>query len=363
MKQFKKIALSLFCCLLLLIFWDRAVFGHACHDPWRPTPGSPGSPPTGPTPPLPPNQPPTQPGLPPQPGMSATAFAEPLPTVPLASQSFSNAVLPDQILLIPENRKIKIVGKSGEMRVYVENRSPRDLFDVSLLTYSGAFNSEVLPKSIARLVSGERAYFTVKLELKNEYKYGKYSIDFAISSRGKKIVSASLDEVSAAPKLLEPEKNIVKIVNTVKFNVALSNVLSQPLRNVKLSIADSGKFVIKITPRVLVKLGTKQKTKFVVELTSKRNLSDGSYPLQLKLKDEKNNLIPGGEAELKVNVYHYAIQLVPDNKKITVAKSGRFTVTLKNIYSHDLEDIKLDLKSDKVNFSLKPKSIKKMTGV
>lgn len=89
--------------------------------------------------------------------------------------------VPQQVYIIPEANKIKVLGTEGKFRVFMENRGSRDIFNVRLTAISPAFDAVMEPESIAKMVPGERTAFTVKITLKENFEDGQYGMNFKVS--------------------------------------------------------------------------------------------------------------------------------------------------------------------------------------
>lgn len=284
--------------------------GHACDDPWRPNPGNVGSAPTGPGAPgsaLPPPPPPA-PGEQPNPGGA--------PVGPNSGPGLTNRLLPggndpgaggetspDHIVLIPETSQLKIIGRKGEFRTYVVNKAPRDLFDVRLEAVSPAFETEVDPESIRRLVSGERDYYTVKLVLKGELKSGRFPMDFKVTSRGATIYEGSLDKPAAEAPAANLSLRLSRVPKTFgktgSFYVLVKNNVFNEVNNVQVSIP-SGPFNVKIEPASVAKLSPGQEAEFKVTTTLKKGVANGPHTLHLDARTSSRNVFAAQDVKLEV---------------------------------------------------------------
>ncbi len=116
MKILKKIVFS----LLFVFICANMCFGHACHDPWRPTPSAPGSggdappppPPTPPPPSLPPS--PESPSIPPvDPGSGNQTSVPSSSNIPLSdipqAASPGEGLAVGKIFVSPEIKQIKLI--------------------------------------------------------------------------------------------------------------------------------------------------------------------------------------------------------------------------------------------------------------
>ncbi len=286
-------------------------FGHACDDPWRPNPGSVGAAPGSPGAPdtVAPPPPPPAPGEPGGPGSSPSAAAPnamstgarlPGDTGP---QAGADETSPDNIVLIPETSQLKIIGRKGEFRTYIVNKSPRDLFDVKLQAVSPAFDTEVDPASLRRLVAGEREYYTVKLKLKDDWKSGKFPMDFKVTSRGATIYEGNLEGPgggAAAQNLgLSLSRVPASIVQKGKFEVHLKNNVFNELNNIVLT-AKSDAFDVVVKPASVKKLSPGQVAEFEVELVVKKGVAPGTYKIALDGRTSSRNVFAVQEMNLDV---------------------------------------------------------------
>jgi hypothetical protein len=287
-------------------------FGHACDDPWRPNPGSagaapggPGSAPEAPAPPPPPPAPGESggPGSIAGPGsVNALGMGNRLPGE-TAPQSGQDETSPDNIVLIPEASQLKIIGRKGEFRTYIVNKSPRDLFDVKLQAVSPAFDTEVDPASLRRLVAGEREYYTVKLKLKDDWKSGKFPMDFKVTSRGATIYEGNLDGSggSAAAQNLGLTLSQVPagVAQKAGFKVYLKNNVFNELNNIVLT-AKSETFDLAVKPASVKKLSPGQAAEFEVALTVKKGSAPGKYKVTLDGRTSSRNVFAAQELTLDV---------------------------------------------------------------
>jgi hypothetical protein len=195
MSSFLKIALG---DILLLSFLVGLCFGHACHDPWRPTPANPGSGPSAPPPPAPPPPPPPvapPAALPPQgpdvaAGGAGSALANPPATLPSAStvQAFTEGL----VYVNPESSSVRLAGGKKTFKISVQNRSSKDLFDVKLSVSHPVLDVKVEPASLFRLTSGEKSDFQVKIALKAGRKEPRCEAAVKVFSRKKAIYGGGL---------------------------------------------------------------------------------------------------------------------------------------------------------------------------
>jgi hypothetical protein len=300
----KRILLS----IVPLLLAANLCFGHACDDPWRPDPSNAGGPSGGGAGPVAPPPPPPAPGQAPPPvgggpnspsnpnvpsGANA-GLSNQLPNEAMGSGG-SAEMSPDNIVLIPETSKLKIVGKKGEFRTYIVNRSPRDLFAVKLEALSSAFDIDVSPKTIRRLVSGEKDYFTVKLKIKGKLKSGKFPMDFKVSSRGTLIYEGSLGDSKKKKKVAKENLGIrlktepVAIAGSGSFTVFIKNNIFNEVNGVKAEV-NSKWFNVKVSPKAVAKLSPGREAKFTVSLTPRKGVKPGSYDIRLHALSSSRNV-------------------------------------------------------------------------
>lgn len=294
--------------LLPLFLAARFAFGHACDDPWRPDPSSVGGPSGGgsgvivappPPPPAPGELPPSIPGGPSDPTNPSapinslqSGLANQLP-VDQAGGGGGN-LSPDSIVLIPETSQLKLAGKQGEFRTYIVNRSPRDLFAVKLEALSSAFDIEVVPDMLKRLVSGEKDYFTVKLKVKGQLKSGKFPMDFKVSTRGNLIYEGSLGDGGAKEAQKEnlgirPPSDPIQIADQGSFTVYIKNNIYNEINSVKVQ-GMSKYFDISAAPGSVDKLAPGREAKFVVTLVKKKGVKSGAYDIRLHALTSSRNV-------------------------------------------------------------------------
>lgn len=296
--------------LLPLLLAGRLAFGHACDDPWRPDPTNVGGPTGGgggvviappPPPPAPGELPPSVPGSPSDPtnptaplDISQSGLVNQLP-VDAAASAGGGEVSPDSIVLIPETSQLKIVGKQGEFRTYIVNRSPRDLFAVKLEAISSAFDIEVAPDMLKRLVSGEKDYFTVKLKLKGQLKSGKFPMDFKVSTRGTLIYEGSLGGGSEEKEAKKDNLGIrladepVKVPAKGSFVVYVKNNIYNEVNSVKVQ-GMSKYFEISAVPASVARLAPGREAKFEVTLVRKKGVKAGNYDIRLHAVTSSRNV-------------------------------------------------------------------------
>ncbi|MBN1594608.1 hypothetical protein JW933_01650 [candidate division FCPU426 bacterium] len=306
----KLFLISLVFYILPLLITPSLCFGHACDDPWRPDPSNVGAPSGGgaggpvappPPPPAPGEPPPSGPTGPDSPTNLGPGTAGPggglvnqLPTDALGSGG--NATdSPDSIVLIPETSQLKIVGKSGEFRTYIVNRSPRDLFSVKMEAISPAFETEVTPDSIRRLVSGEKDYFTVKLKVKGKLHSGKFPMDFKVSSRGNLIYEGSMGGDAPAKQTVKENLGIrlkaddITIVGKGSFIVFIKNNIYNEVNQVRVEV-NSKYFDVEANPKHIPRLSPGQEAKFEVNIIPKKGVKPGAYDIRLHALTSSRNV-------------------------------------------------------------------------
>ncbi len=102
--------------------------------------------------------------------------------------SFSYAQSPhrrgrDRLILTPERELIRIE-REGDFRIYVRNTFPSALQDLKLMITNPAFEIEIAPAIITRLVPGERRFFLVKLRLREGFEEGDYPLRINVQAKG-----------------------------------------------------------------------------------------------------------------------------------------------------------------------------------
>jgi hypothetical protein len=115
----------------------------------------------------------------------------------------------DRLILIPEAKMIKME-KEGEFRIYVENTFSSVLQDLRLFVASPAFEIEISPTSIDRLVPGERSFYLVKLRLREGFKAGDYPLKISVAARSAELrptiekIGIAVDEKVPPPPVKPP---------------------------------------------------------------------------------------------------------------------------------------------------------------
>lgn len=95
----------------------------------------------------------------------------------------------DHLVLAPDKELIRIE-ESGEFRIYIENTFPTALNDVRLFVESQAFDIEIEPQAIERLVPGERSFFLVRLRLHKGFKPGDYPLKINVGAKSSELKSS-----------------------------------------------------------------------------------------------------------------------------------------------------------------------------
>jgi hypothetical protein len=108
-------------------------------------------------------------------------------------------------VVTPEKELITIE-EIGEFRMYIENTFSSSLNGVELSVENEAFEIEIEPLVMKKLLPGERAFFLVKLKLKEGFERGDYSLKINVKAQ-----SAELK-----PSRREIEVLVDKKVNEVK---------------------------------------------------------------------------------------------------------------------------------------------------
>jgi len=92
----------------------------------------------------------------------------------------------NHLVLMPEKDLIRIE-EIGEFRMYVENTFRSALQEVRLRVESPAFDIDIEPPLLERLVPGERAFFLVKLKLRKGFEPGDYPLRISVGAKSAEI--------------------------------------------------------------------------------------------------------------------------------------------------------------------------------
>lgn len=92
----------------------------------------------------------------------------------------------DHLVLMPEKDLIRIE-EIGEFRMYAENTFRSTLQEVRLRVESPAFDIDIEPPLLERLVPGERAFFLVKLKLRKGFEPGDYPLRISVEAKSAEI--------------------------------------------------------------------------------------------------------------------------------------------------------------------------------
>ncbi|MCS7151800.1 MAG: hypothetical protein NZ928_05400 [Endomicrobia bacterium] len=122
----KKIFYLLFCFLTI-----KPTFAHLCHDPFRPT---------------------------------------------------------QHLVLVPEKELITIE-ETGSFRIYIENTFDTILYDVKLIVENPAFEIEIIPNTIQKLVPGERSFFVVELKLREGFLPDSYPLKINVEAKSSELTA------------------------------------------------------------------------------------------------------------------------------------------------------------------------------
>ena len=101
----------------------------------------------------------------------------------ISSFSYAHRRDRDRLILTPERELIRIE-REGDFRIYVRNTFPSALQDLKLIITNPAFEIEIAPAIITRLVPGERRFFLVKLRLREGFEEGDYPLRINVQAKG-----------------------------------------------------------------------------------------------------------------------------------------------------------------------------------
>ena len=120
----------------------------------------------------------------------------------------------DHLVLVPDKELIRIE-KTGEFRMYIENTFRSILREVRLWVESPAFDIEITPRVLKRLVPGERTFFLIKLKIKEGFEPGDYPLRISVEARSAELrPSVERIEVVAAEDIeqkIEPQEKIIGV--------------------------------------------------------------------------------------------------------------------------------------------------------
>ncbi len=131
----------------------------------------------------------------------------------------------DHLVLVPEADLIRIE-REGEFRIFMENTFRSPLRGIELLVESPAFDIEVNPPLLERLGPGERAFFLIKLKLREDFELGDFPLRIRVEARdavlrpsietmGVVVEKVIIPEVEPGVKPLEMVEPLVEEVGEV----------------------------------------------------------------------------------------------------------------------------------------------------
>lgn len=115
----------------------------------------------------------------------------------------------EHLVLVPDEGLIRMEGV-GEFRVYIENTFSSTLREVQMFVESPAFDIEIQPSVLTKLVPGERAFFLVKLKLREGFEPGDYSLRISVRARSAEL-RPSVEEMGVVVEKRVPEQKIEPI--------------------------------------------------------------------------------------------------------------------------------------------------------
>jgi len=110
----------------------------------------------------------------------------------------------EHLVLIPEKEMIS-VEESGEFRIYVENTFRSTLRELKLLIESKAFDVEIKPKVLEKLVPSERTFFLIKLKLREGFSTGNYPLKIAVDAKSAEL-RPSIEKIEIKAEEPQQEK-------------------------------------------------------------------------------------------------------------------------------------------------------------
>lgn len=355
-----KIIKIILCALFVMLVSVNMCFGHACHDPWRPTPVDPGDPggevpPPPPPPPPPPSPDPLTPAPPPvgpgaenQPAAPDVVLSD-IPQVITPSES----LYVEGIFVTSHVKQIKLVNKKSTFKIAVENKTNQDFYAVKLSAASKALDIKVKPKSILRLLPGEKAYFTLNLTLKQNFSGKKYGLTYTILSRGKEIYSGKLDNAGKrSPNKISilSEKKVVKMLSKGEFKLLVKNNSAKTIKNISMQIKDKDFDVINITPLTINKIAPGEKKEVLVKLKLKKGASFGAQFIKVKAKLRDKNIILGS-TDISLRLFPYKLNVTVSKDK---SKPNQYKFSIKNPNKKELKAIKFSARCKAFDVKISP---------
>ncbi|OGF45237.1 MAG: hypothetical protein A2231_00430 [Candidatus Firestonebacteria bacterium RIFOXYA2_FULL_40_8] len=250
-----KIIISAF---LLVCIFSGVVFGHACHDPWRPTGGNAAS-----TPSLPP----------------------PPPAPPPEKKDIKEA----KLSFMFEKNPVKVVNNEA-FNIFVnaisltQSGAGRVIPNVSIEGSCEGAGIEMDQSEIKKVTVGKKYPVSIKLSKTSEAK--EYKLKFKATPSGLDTAVSGSSELSAIfyscrINLFSMKKEINVDKPVFEQKITIQNPASEALKNVKL-IVDCPAFDIAVTPEIKETVKPGEITSFTVKMTRKSSATSGSHKISIK---------------------------------------------------------------------------------
>lgn len=122
----------------------------------------------------------------------------------------------NHLILVPEADLVRIE-KEGEFRIYIENTFRTTLREVELFVKNPAFDIEIKPPLLKKLMPGERTFFLIKLNLREGFKPGDYPLRISAGAKSAVLRPSieTIEVVSEPPVQPIPEA----VVSEVEYEV------------------------------------------------------------------------------------------------------------------------------------------------
>lgn len=109
----------------------------------------------------------------------------------------------EHLVLVPEKESIELEDKL-DFRIFVENTFSSKLESVQLFIENPAFEIDIDPPILKKLLPGERTFFLVKLKLREGFNIGYYHLKISVGAKSAQL-RPSLEKMSVAVTKKPPE--------------------------------------------------------------------------------------------------------------------------------------------------------------